>query len=290
MDVIVPVFNRPDYTQFFLDRLLKVEHGAPIRPIIVDNGSRKRTAKIIFEWEKRAIEQNPDSRPILVNTGKNAGFSGGVNAGLQASDSDSDLVCIMHNDAIPFDGWLAEMTECLRDADEEVVAMVPRTNYANETCVCHEDTRAVFETIKPPNEGRMTQDEIGDIIDDLYASRDVLSVIRDEYPRTSYAPEIASFCILLKRELFDKYGLFDEDFWPRMYEDKFWFLKAQRDGLVCEMANWAWVHHFGNITSDGPGFCFPDIAKRNQEVFDRKVREMDEKTVQGMREAKTQQD
>jgi GT2 family glycosyltransferase len=290
MDIIVPIFNRPDYTQFFLDRLLEVDHGTPIRPIIVDNGSRKRTVKVISEWESRAIDAGKfQGNPVIVNTGKNRGFAGGVNAGIKASSQDDDLVCILHNDTAPFDGWIAEMEDCLKAADEEVVAMVPRTNYANETVVCHEDTRSVFEGIKPPNEGRMTQEEISEILDNLYSSRDILGIIRDEYPRTSYSPEIASFCVLAKRSLFREYGSFDEEFWPRTYEDKFWFLKAQRDGLVCEMANWSWVHHFGNITSDGPGFCFPDMAKRNQALFDKKVQGLDEESIQEIKEGKTQE-
>ena len=29
------------------------------------------------------------------------------------------------------------------------------------------------------------------------------------------------------------------------------------------------VHHFGNITSDGDGFCFPEIMSQNRERFQR---------------------
>ena len=75
----------------------------------------------------------------------------------------------------------------------------------------------------------------------------------------------------------EDYPWFDEDFFLRTYEDKLWFLPMERDGFVCMLANRAFVHHFGNVTSDGPGYNYPEGAKLNEEMFREKVRAMDKK-------------
>jgi hypothetical protein len=79
--------------------------------------------------------------------------------------------------------------------------------------------------------------------------------------------------------MFINFGNFDEDFWPRTYEDKFWFFKIQREGFCCQGCSYSYVHHFGNITSDGPGFCFPDMAKRNEEKYKEKIKIFDENKI-----------
>jgi GT2 family glycosyltransferase len=276
IDVVVPIFNRPDYTETFLTAMTETKHGAKLRLILVDNASRKRTSGMLTDHVNKMPLEAEDIEGIeYIKLDKNAGFPGGINAGMQLVET--PFSCIMHNDVIPFPGWAGTLEAHLSNAEEEVAAVMPLTTYANEWSVCVREKREELEKIKPSNKDRMTKEEIDEIVKKVFpeGKEEFLSWLRSEYSEAMYCPEISSFCLMIRSELFSKYGGFCEEFWPRGFEDKLWLTAAQRDGFVCEISAWAFVHHFGNITSDGPGFSFPDIAERNQKLFGVKYEELD---------------
>ena len=276
MDVISVVYNRDDYTGVFLDSLYKTKHGTQVRPVIVDNGSRRRTRDVIDSWVESYQPGGDVEEPLVIATGENLGFAGGVNAALDRVDLGRPLA-IMHNDTVPFDGWAGEMLACLEDADDDVAVVVPMTNYANEHGMCVRDLRDRFEAIKPLNKEKLDRESIDDLLDELYfdGRQAVLDEISGSDPRTSYSIEVASFCMLVTPEAWSESPRFDQDFFPRGYEDKFWFAPLEGRGWICVIANRAYVHHWGNITSDGPGFCFPVGMERNGELFREKMSGLD---------------
>lgn len=271
IDVIIPVFNRPEYTKFTLDNLSSTDHGIEITPIIVDNGSRKKTKEIISTW----AASFPNA--IVVTSDQNKGFAAALNMGLSAKPS-SEHVVIMHNDVIPFPGCFKEMHEVMVASEEDVAVVIPRTNYANEGSPCIPEVRKMFETFKPNNKDRLEPEALTALMEQIYpeGKEAFLKKLRDQAQmRTSFSPEISSFCMMVKSAMFNSYGKFDEDFWPRGYEDKFWFRAMERDGYVCMIANWCLASHFGNITSDGPGFSQPDVMKVNEDKYKAKCLEKD---------------
>lgn len=292
IDVIIPFFNRPEYTKTVLDSLYRTDHGVPISPILVDNGSRKKTKDTVFQWKAVYADLPEDIRqkvaePRIVSLTENKGFSGALNAGISAYES-SEFVVIMHNDCIPFDGWAKEMLDCFTESDEDVAIVVPRTCYANEHSPCIPDLRKKFEAIKPSNKERVTSEEIEKLISEMYPDKKALleSLRGTSQLQMTYSPEISSFCMMTRSSHFSKYGKFDEDFWPRGFEDKFWFRAMERDGFVCMISNRAYVHHMGNITSDGPGFSYPDVMKLNDEKFRAKCLEKDKAMGQSLKAEK----
>jgi GT2 family glycosyltransferase len=283
--VIVVVFNRPEYTQVCLDSLYDADPGCIIWPIIINNGSRRRTKSVLGRWIER-YEELPQERqglikkPLIIENDKNGGFAVGVNLGIKTilEDGSYGPTTILHNDTFVFDGWAAEMRSCLTSSDEEVAVVIPRTSYANEHGMCIEEIRNQFLNIKPSNKLRITVDEINAILYTVYG-KDLKKPEKfgPEVLDSSYSSEIASFCMMVRPEIIKKYQFWDEDFFPRGYEDKYWFLPIERNGYVCMISEKAFVHHFGNITSDGPGFCFQEMSQVNKDRFLRKVREMDAK-------------
>lgn len=278
--LISVVCNRPEYTEVFLGSLYGVNHGEPIQPVIVDNGSRKRTQSVISAWVEKydsltAEDKERIARPRVITFAENKGFAAGINAGLK--DVATPFVCVLHNDTHPFPGWAKELKEVL-SADADAAISMPKTNYANEVGVCLPDVRAAFEKIKPGNKERIFPAQISDVLKVLYpdGGQAFVSKMDAQEPRYSYSVDVASFCMMFRTSLLEKYGLFDEEFFPRGYEDKFWHLKMQRDGWLAVIANRAFVHHFGNITSDGPGFSYPEMSKVNEERFKKKVAAFDE--------------
>lgn len=288
--VIIPVFNRPEYSQVCLDSLFEADHGCRIQPIIVDNGSRNRTKTVLQQYvgKKYASMGNPNmEKPSIVTIPCNGGFAMAVNEGLKfalALPGDSPIV-ILHNDTVVFDGWAKEMMDCLQTEDEEVAVVMPRTNYANEQVVCMQEVRERFLGVKPSNKMRVSSEDILGLFSHVYPegrSSFLEKIKNTEDIRTSYSPEVASFCMMIRRSIATRYPTWDVDFFPRGYEDKFWFLPLEREGYVCMICNYAYVHHFGNITSDGPGFNFVEVCQINRERFISKVKEMDRRNRQGL--------
>jgi len=283
--VIVVAFNRPEYTKPCLDSLYEVDHGAGIWPIIVDNGSKRTTSRLITDWVSSHDSLRPRSvalRPCLLRSEENLGFAGGLNLALDFLIREPrpglaiEGIVILHNDCVVFPGWLGEMKKVLdEDKDDEVACVVPRTNYANEHTFCIPELREAFEKIKPSNKERLSAEEIKGLIQRIYPEgpRSVQAALAASPLASSYSPEVASFCVLVRTAMFHKYGLFDAGFWPRGYEDKAWFMPLEQDGWTCQVANRAFVHHFGNITSDGPGFNFHDVMRINEEKYKSKREE-----------------
>lgn len=279
-DLIIPVFNRLEYTQTCLSSLLKSDPGITLRPIIVDNGSRRRTRAYMDKWAEEARECPYLSDPQIVTHTQNLGYASAVNSAIKHSP-EGKYVFLMHNDCVPFDGWAKEMLECLKlhEESDDAIAVIPRTSYSNEIVSCVTEIRNKFETMKFPNKDAVTVEQIAGLMAGLYPDgmRAVVGGLK-VLPRTAYVPELCSYCVVVLKALLVERPL-DEDFWPRFFEDKFWFLHYERQGCCCFVSNHSYVHHFGNITTDGPGFSMPDLFSTNLEKFREKVRVLNEKSV-----------
>jgi len=282
LNILITIFNQPSYSSICLNSLSIIK--IPFNTILVNNGSRLKTSTILSSW----VSEHENAK--LVTLPVNKGFAAGINAGVNAIEDlkDDDLVLILHNDCQLFEGAVEEMVEVMQKADDDTAVVSPLTNYANEMSVCLPDIRKQFEAIKPPNKERLMLEEIVKIIDTVIPDRSAfLSELKKAANfRMSYIPEIASFCMLTKG-YFLKDHPFNEEFWPRGYEDKFWFRKHERSGFVCMLANRAFVWHHGNLSSDGPGMDFTSIMTINRERFDQFCIEEDRKMAETLREKNT---
>jgi GT2 family glycosyltransferase len=262
MRVVTPVLNQSEYTKVFLEAMATVNHGLPIDLVLVNNGSTEKTSSLLrnFSEEKHLYLKSVQ----LITMESNVGFAAALNAGLRSRYD--GLSCVMHNDTVPFEGWAKEIAAGF--VDEDVAVVIPRTSYANEDAPCISSVREKFLKLKPPNKSSVTENDIKALVQELYHGKQPSP---DSPLRFSYTAEPSSFCMAFRTELLSKYGYFDEDFFPKMFEDKLWFVPIARDGLICVVSNMAFVHHFGNITSDGRGFCFPEMASVNEQKFKDKL-------------------
>lgn len=284
IDVAIVISNRPEYSMACLESLYAVQHGVKIRPIVVDNGSRNRTRTLIEAWAADLATLSPERQaeietPLIVTMPNNLGFAAGLNAAIASADPARPFM-VLHNDALPFTGAIGEMAWALENGDEDAVVVIPRTGYANEGTPCVPEIRKRVEAVKPPTKERLTTDEVRELMSRVYPDgMDEIvgpsGLLQRTLPRTSYSPEVSSFCMLVRPGSFEKYGTFDPEFAPRGYEDKYWFQVVERAGGICLLSNWAYAHHWGNMSSDGPGYCFNDVMKASLEMFNKKCAQRD---------------
>ncbi len=175
-----------------------------VRLILVDNGSRPPTRELL---ERFAREGGLPAR-ILRNE-RNLGFIRAANQGIRAATS--PWVCLLNNDTVVTQGWLQEMIR-VAQANPKIGLLNPTSNSLG------------FDA------GRMPLDEFAR----------GLKAQSGQWAELSVA---LGFCLLARRDLFDRIGLLDESFGMGNFDDDDLSRRARQAGLLSARACAAYVYH-----------------------------------------------
>ena len=134
LTVIVPAYNSEDY----LDRALTtlVGYGDELEAIIVNDGSKDRTAQIADEWAARYPS-------VKVIHQENKGHGGAVNAGLAAATG-------THVRVVDSDDWLD------RRATNAVLDLLREEREAGVTSTCSSPTTSTTSRERPTRPSSVT--------------------------------------------------------------------------------------------------------------------------------------
>ncbi|MBN2453518.1 MAG: glycosyltransferase family 2 protein [Candidatus Omnitrophica bacterium] len=227
-DIIIPVWNQPAKTRDCIESL-KDNSGGDWRLIIIDNASGKETRQYLEEVAASA------AFPVkLIRNEENLGFIKAVNQGIAASDA--PFVCLLNNDTIVTRLWLDEMIAVAESAPD-IGIVNPSSNNLGQ---------------KPAH---------GEPIE-LYAEK-----IRSERGRSIELGAAIGFCMLIKRDLIKKIGVFDEIYGMGNFEDTDFSRRAAREGYRPVRACGAYVYHREN-SSFGTVRTFDEDFNRNREIFE----------------------
>jgi GT2 family glycosyltransferase len=117
LSVVVLAWNNLLYTQQFVDSVRR-NTDVPYELVIVDNGS---------EWEAANYARAAADRPVLNET--NLGFSGGMNAGLGATQG--QYVAFCNNDTTVPPGWAGQLVQTARGHPSAAVVVPAVTETRN---------------------------------------------------------------------------------------------------------------------------------------------------------------
>ncbi len=226
-DIVIPVWNQLEVTGECVDSIVK-HTDYPYRLIMIDNGSGSLTQKYLKDMkEKRA----PDLH--LIRNDENLGFVKAVNQGLSASTA--AYVCVMNNDTLATDGWLAEMVRVM-ESDAGLGLVNPSSNTSGQF---------------PAK---------GESIDDYAAG---LKPLRGE---TQELYTCRGFCMLIKREVLDWLGGFDETYSIGYFEETDYCRRARAKGYGMVRAKASYVYHREGVTFREIGDN-KKIFKQNEKIF-----------------------
>lgn len=183
----------------------------PYEIIVVDNGSQDDTASYCLR-----------ERLILAALPRNEGFPIAVNRGLSVASGDQLL--ILNNDVTVSPRWLSNLLPALYSA-ADVGLVGPVTNYAS---------------------GRQQV-----AID--WAEGEDFAQAADRHNRSDPAKwqevqRLVGMCLLFKREVLGRVGLFDERFSPGHYEDDDYCYRARQLGYRLLVCGDTLVYHEGSAS------------------------------------------
>lgn len=219
VSIIIPNWNGKDVLGKCLDSISVVDYSR-YNVIVVDNGSTDGSVKLIkqkFPWV------------ILIENERNLGFAKAVNIGIKkALTMEAEYILLLNNDIEAINKkWLKEMIG-VAEPDPEIGIVGCR--------------------LLPPDKKilHMDRSRIMRIFDITYDERKELTAIDDKRREVDY---VTGAVFLIKKEVIEKIGMFDEGFTPAYFEETDYCARARKVGYKIVLdPKIMLIHHVGTST------------------------------------------
>lgn len=240
--IIVISYNNLGLTQMCLQSVFERTEYPNYEVIVVDNASTDGTP----DW--LAAESLREPRLRVICNADNRGFSGANNQGLQIARG--EFLCLLNNDTVVTQGWLSTLIDHLRmlsAAGESAGITGPVSNMVG-------------------NEAKIPvgYTDIGDM------PRWAAAYCKTHAGETFSLPMLGFFCIVMRRDVFEKVGPMDERFGVGYFEDTDYCYRVRTAGYSLHCARDAFVHHWQGASFRLLGEKGRAIYEHNQQVFETK--------------------
>ncbi len=253
VDIILPVFNQPDWTKRCLRSIFDRTSGVDFRVFAMDDCS---TDTAIAPLLRDFVTQYPD-RMIVLHNPMNEGFVKTVNRGMRFSDRD---VVLLNTDTEVSSGWLKRLATC--------AYRNPRT--ASVTPVSNE--ASIYSVFQLPAEM--------DLIESIGVEEAAQIVMKCSRHQTPNIPTGVGFCFYIKRAALEEIGTFDTSFGRGYGEENDWCMRAIKTGWHHVLDDSTFVYHEGHVTMRAIGYlerhqtCVPEnerLLRERHPDFDSRV-------------------
>ena len=218
-DVIICVHNALEDVKRCLESVVR-HTTMPYSLILVDDGSDQETKNYLSSFatsQGAALIRNENAR----------GYTFAANQGMQQSAS--DYLVLLNSDTVVTKDWLDRLIAC-GESDPKIGLVGPLSNSATWQSIPEIIIDGSFAENELPT-GKTVAD-LGDLVTQNSARL---------YPRL---PFLNGFCLMIKRQLIDEIGYFDEEAFGRGYgEENDYCLRARIAGWKAAVADDAYVHH-----------------------------------------------
>jgi GT2 family glycosyltransferase len=249
---VVLSYNKREYTRRCLQSLVQTDYPG-LELVVVDQGSTDGTREWLEAFVQEAAERGIPVR--VVQNDRNVGACTGRNQGIAVASG--RLLAFLDNDVVVEDpGWLRALAGRL-DSEADAGLITAKLLYPVPPHLIQYAGCAVTPT------GRIVYVGRGEARDD---------------PRFNEERELQctiSACIVVKREVLDRVGTFDEAFNPVQYEDLDLSYRAREAGYRVIYYPKVEALHYENVTTDGsPDVNFRYVTIKNGMLFKRRWRHM----------------
>lgn len=232
--IVILTYNQLEYTKLCIESIRKFTPKEKYELIVVDNNSNDETVK----W----LKEQDDIKLILNN--ENYGVAKGCNQGIKISNGDNIL--LLNNDTIVTPNWLYNLDACLW-SNSKIGAVGCVSNYV-ANC-------------------QQIQVKYKDIISMLdFATK---FNIKDSH-KYELRSRLIGFCLLIKKEVINKIGLLDEQFFPGNFEDDDYCMRILKANYKLVLSKDTFIHHFGNLSFKKNNLDYTKIFNENKKKFQEK--------------------
>lgn len=239
--IIILNYDLCEVTRTCIDSIRKYTPAGSYEIIVVDNGSTDNSVEY--------LRQQSDVK-LIVNR-ENMGFPRGCNQGLAVASGDELL--LLNNDTVVTPRWLENLRHALYSA-ENIGAVGPMTNKSEN-----------MQRVDIPYANENTPEALQQI--EKYAAE-----FNQSNPAKWHIWQmLTGFCLLFKREVYEKIGSLDEKFAPGNYEDDDYSLRIRKAGYEILLCGDTFIHHFGSQTfqtfDENKRRKYDEILIRNRRYF-----------------------
>lgn len=226
LDAIVVVYRRMEFLPRLFDALGEVTRSVGGKLIVVDNGNEGNSLA-----ELEALVSDSDA--IIVKFDENVNY--GIALNRAVLESDADNILISHSDAVPAHGCVERMLEVVGDYD----AVMPYTNHSHVS-------GAVVVTSR--SYGRLASAARGSKTVAVSLSADTIASVAP--PRENAVVDgIDTFFVMLRREVADSIGRFDERIFHHDRRlDENWWISQGSERFQAAVAGGSFCFHYGGFT------------------------------------------
>lgn len=218
ISIIIPNFNGVKFLKTCFDSL-RHQTYKDFEIILVDNNSKDDSVKFTEKYY-------PDVKIIRLKN--NTGFAKAVNIGIKASSS--SLIALLNNDTEVDQDWLMEI--------KNAADIYPDVGLFASKMLDFYDHKIIDSCgVNMSWSGRSFNNGLG-------------KIDSDKFQKDSYVFGACGGAALYRKSLFNKIGLFDEDFFMYL-EDVDLSFRAQLFGSKCRYVSKAKVYHIGRASSGG---------------------------------------
>jgi len=239
VSVIVVTYNNLELTRACLASIDEQSQYGNLEVIVVDNASHDGSKAFLEDWVA-----NGGNRKLILND-TNRGFSAANNQGL--SIATGEYLVLLNNDTYVTPGWVRSLVNHLkRDATIGLIGPVTN-NIGNEAKI----------TIKYADMADMLAQSAA------YTRRHVGQL----FPlRTA-----AFFCVMMRRQVFERVGRLDESFGRGWFEDDDYCRRVERAGWSIVCAEDVFVHHHLSASFDKiPAHDRQVLFEENKKIYEAK--------------------
>ncbi len=238
--IVILSYNTLTYLQYCVESIRKFTAPGSYELIVVENASQDGSV----EW----LRQQKDIHTIFNQ--ENAGFPKGCNQGMKVSRGDEIL--LLNSDTIVTEKWLENLHRALYSQDK-----VGAVGCITNSCSNLQSIGVPYRTLEEMF---------------AFAAR-----FNQSNPRLwERRLRLIGFCLLFKREVYEKIGGLDERFSPGNFEDDDYSLRIWQAGYELLLCRDTFIHHFGSASfqkDEDPEkakkkrAAFKELAARNKQKF-----------------------
>jgi hypothetical protein len=258
-----------------LAALLSSNQIAQARIVVVLNGLQESEKEGFKSDSYRIVEfESRESHARVLNT--------------LLRDVQTEFFAIVHEDVIVSKQWLSSMLTVFdlekQTAYEqsisvqedllELVAASPWTNHAASRGLVYERFEKKIQALKPPTKTPLTNEIIEVLLKEAYGELGLegcaIQITRRQETWYTFVSQVESYCVVFKTKAFKRVcNQFSEIFSGAGGEMRYACRQLDRAGYVFARINIAYVHHWGNLTTDGVGFNYLEQLNHQQALLEK---------------------